>query len=379
MPNNARRWVARIILATAGLFIGVLLIELGARLLPANAAAEMLFNAPQNTPPGMYSNDHKTVFRPTPGFEGTMRSLGYKVPIRVNSLGLRGPEPVDNDQPRWLAMGDSFTFAAQVAERQSFVGLLAASQQVQLFNSGSDGYGTRHELARFRQLEAGLAPELVVLVFFTGNDFSDNLQWREALRRATKRPNGLAIMGGPQPLVTSFLNKNSVVYGMFKMRKRAKAMAEGRSPEVQRWRREMSIFHKSGERELRAGIDATRMPMEELRDRVERQGGKFMVAVASPAFAVEDHRTQATFKLVNLDLEQADLSAPEKATLRLLEELEIPSCSLDTPLRAAYAEGERLYLPYDGHWSAAGHAVVAQTLDACLAEQGLSNQLALGQ
>ena len=67
MPNNARRWVARIILATAGLFIGVLLIELGARLLPANAAAEMLFNAPQNTPPGMYSNDHKTIFRPTPG------------------------------------------------------------------------------------------------------------------------------------------------------------------------------------------------------------------------------------------------------------------------------------------------------------------------
>ena len=71
MASKARRWIGRGVLALAGLAIGVLVIEMGARLLPANAAAEMLFNAPQNTPPGMYSNDHQTVFRPTPGFEGT--------------------------------------------------------------------------------------------------------------------------------------------------------------------------------------------------------------------------------------------------------------------------------------------------------------------
>ena len=374
MASKARRWIGRGVLALAGLAIGVLVIEMGARLLPANAAAEMLFNAPQNTPPGMYSNDHQTVFRPTPGFEGTMRSLGYSVPIQVNSLGLRGPEPVNNEQPRWLALGDSFTFAAQVPEEQSFVGLLGDSQQVQLFNAGSDGYGTRHALARFRQLEDKLAPELVVLIFFTGNDFSDNEQWRDAIRRAKERPDGAAIMGGPKPPLRSFLNKNSVIYGMFNMRKRAKAMTDGKSPEVRRWRREMSIFHRSGRMELRKGIDTTRMPMEELRDRVERKGGRLMVAVASPAFAVEDHRTQATFELVNLDLSEAELAAPETETLKLLKELEIPSCSLDTPLRQAYAEGERLYLAYDGHWSPAGHLVVAQALEDCLTEHGLAEK-----
>lgn len=372
MANNARKWIARGVLSLVGLAIGVLLIELGARLLPANAAAEMLFNAPQNTPAGMYSNDHQTVFRPTPGFEGTMRSLGYSVPIRVNSLGLRGPEPTDGPEARWLAMGDSFTFAAQVPEEQSFVGLLAASLGVQLFNAGSDGYGTRHALARFRQLEGVLAPEVVVLVFFTGNDFSDNEQWRDAIRRAKGRPNGAAIMGGPKPVVTSFLNKNSVIFGMWKMRKRAKAMAEGQGPEVRRWRREMSIFHHSGRMELRKGIDTTRMPMTELKERVERQGGRLMVAVASPAFAVEEHRTKATFELVGLDLAEAELDNPELQTLKLLKELEIPSCSLDAPLRAAYAEGERLYLPYDGHWSPAGHVVVAGALEECLAEQGFT-------
>ena len=372
MANKARRWLARGVLVLGGLLVGIFLIEVGARLLPANAAAEMLFNAPENTPPGMYSNDHQTVFRPTPGFEGTMRSLGYRVPIRVNSLGLRGPEPTQDERPRWLAMGDSFTFAAQVPEEQSFVGLVADSQQVQLFNSGSDGYGTRHALARFRQLEAELEPELVVLVFFTGNDFSDNLQWRDAIRRAKDRPDGKAIMGGPKPAIGSFLNKNSVLFGMWKMRKRAKAMADNKEPEVRRWRQEMSIFHRSGHMELRRGIDATRMPLQELKDRVERQGGRIMVAVASPAFAVEDHRTKATFELVGLDLSQAELDGPEIETLKLLKELEIPACSLDEPLRKAYAEGERLYLPYDGHWSAAGHLVVAQTLEECLEEQGFS-------
>ena len=112
--------------------------------------------------------------------------------------------------------------------------------------------------------------------------------------------------------------------------------------------------------------------MEALRDRIARRDGQLMVAVASPAYAIEDHRTTATFELVGLTLEQKDLSAPEQATLGLLAELDIPACPLDPALRQSYEQGERPYLAYDGHWSAAGHKVVAQTLAGCVREHGLA-------
>ena len=50
-----------------------------------------------------------------------------------------------------------------------------------------------------------------------------------------------------------------------------------------------------------------------------------------------------------------------------LDELELQACDLSPALLAAAGDGP-LYYPWDGHWTAAGHAVVAQRLSACLAE-----------
>jgi hypothetical protein len=356
----------------------VVIIELGARLLPPSSAAHLQFNSLQNVPNGLYMNDHKVAFRPTPGFQGTMKTPGNKVDIRINSLGLRGPELQKDDRPVWLALGDSFTFAIQVAEEQSFVGLLSQDLGVQLLNAGSDGHGTEHELARFRQLKKPLSPEVVVLVFFTGNDFQNNLNWRGALAGSKKKPDQFVRMGEPKPPVRAFLNQNSLLWGMLQIHGRTEAKGKGKGKgkqgEMGGWRRDLSIFHRSGEVLLREGIEATRKPMQELRDQVERQGGQLMVVVASPAFAIEDHRTKATFELVGLPLEDKDLSAPEQATLVLLEELDIPACPLDSALRQAHTDGERSYLAYDGHWSVLGHQIVAETIGTCIREHGLAAQ-----
>ena len=368
---TTKRWALRVCLVVGGTLAGLLLVETGARLLPPSSAAQLLFNAHQNTPAGLYMNDHQVAFRPTPGFQGTMKSIGYEVDIRVNSHGLRGAELQEDERPVWLALGDSFTFAAQVPEHQSFVGLLGDELDVQLLNGGSDGHGTRHELARLRQLEEQISPEVVVVVFFTGNDFQNNVHWRSALMGARRRPDQMVALGEPKPRISSILNQNSVLWGMVQMHKRAQSLTQG-SKEAGGLRHDMSIFHRSGRKPLREGVEATRAPMQELRDRVSKRGGQLMVAVASPSYAVEDHRTKATFELVGLQLEQLDLSAPERATLGLLEELEIPACSLDPALRKAYADGERPYLSYDGHWSAAGHRVVAQSIGACVRGHGLT-------
>lgn len=366
--SSAKRWFFRGLLVLGGLITGGLLIELGARLLPADAAAELLFNAPDNAPNGMYSTDHAAAYIPTPGFDGEIHSLGYKVPLRVNSLGLRGPEPGAKSGHRWLALGDSFTFAAQVPEEQSFTQLLAAQLGVEVWNAGADGYGTEHERARYATLAPTLQPDTVLVVFFTGNDFNDNQQWPMALDMARRRPQGTVLNSGFRTPVQQALSRRSVLYGMWEMGQRRRKIASGESRDAERWKGELALFHNEGTGRLDQMLRSSRPSLRALRDQARKAGDRLIVAVASPAFAVEDHRTAATLELVGLDAAGAQVTAPEDGVMRMLQAEGIQGCALSPDLRAAYAAGEQVYLDFDGHWNARGHQIVAQSLAACAAQ-----------
>ena len=357
------------LLVLGGLLMGGLLIELGARLLPADAAAELLFNAPDNAPNGLYTSDHDAAYIPTPGFDGEIHSMGYRVPLRINSQGLRGPEIGPKEGPRWLVLGDSFTFAAQVPEEQTFTQLLAGKLGVEAWNAGADGYGTEHERARYRTLENTLAPDVVLVVFFTGNDFSDNQRWSNTLEMARRRPNGTVLSNGFRKPWQQAFSRRSVLYGMWEMGKRRRKIASGHSEDAQRWKSELALFHSQGSAELESMLRQSRPSIRSLRDQAKKAGDRLIVAVASPAFAVESHRTAATLGLVGLDPAGADLQAPEQAVVRMLQAERVQACPLSATLQEAYEGGEQVYLDFDGHWNARGHVLVAEALAACAAAQ----------
>jgi hypothetical protein len=78
-----------------------------------------------------------------------------------------------------LALGDSFTYGASADLGHSFVELVEAGIQEQgpgiVWNAGIPGTGTRQALATLETLFPIMEPDVVVLGFFVGNDFSDNL------------------------------------------------------------------------------------------------------------------------------------------------------------------------------------------------------------
>ena len=145
--------IKRIAQILAGLLCGVGCLELGIRTISPHAGSSFLFQAPENAPNGMYVRDKKLIYKPNPGFSAQSVSPGYSVPIRINSLSLRGGELAEKSNERWLVMGDSFGFSAQVSEEDHFIGQLNQTGLIEFLNGGADGYGTWQALLRYYWLE----------------------------------------------------------------------------------------------------------------------------------------------------------------------------------------------------------------------------------
>ena len=112
----------------------------------------------------------------------SVSASGDSFRLQINSTGQRGSELPPLSQPgvRLLFLGDSITFGADVPEEETFVKrvqdrLTSPEQRVTTINGGVPGYSTYQELAYHRYVGQQLRPDVVVLVFFNGNDFRDNM------------------------------------------------------------------------------------------------------------------------------------------------------------------------------------------------------------
>jgi len=106
-----------------------------------------------------------------------------RVPFRYNNLGFRdedvGPKPADRH--RIMMLGDSFIENLEVEYSKTFPFLLEKLVTARLPNwevtvVGSQGYSTAQELLAFRRFHELVSPDVVLLCFYCGNDFEDNLR-----------------------------------------------------------------------------------------------------------------------------------------------------------------------------------------------------------
>jgi lysophospholipase L1-like esterase len=109
----------------------------------------------------------------------------YRVPVRLNNFGLVGPDTT-LEKPagtfRIAFVGDSLTEAFQVNPEAAFskvvereLNIEQKEKKIEVLNFGVTSYGTVKEYYVFENQVLKYKPDLVLLGFFTGNDFSDNL------------------------------------------------------------------------------------------------------------------------------------------------------------------------------------------------------------
>jgi hypothetical protein len=186
-PAARRRngWLTGISLVGGSLIVSLLLGEVAVRVI---APQRLYYNVSQWDP--------DVGFTEIPKIRSLQHNHEYRMTIRINSRGLRDREFSFDKPPRTIrvgAFGDSFTFGEGVESEQTYPKLLeqlfahdarftSAGWRVEVLNFGIGKTGTSHQLAWYRKEGVRYHLDVVMLGFFAGNDFEDNVSGVYQLR-----------------------------------------------------------------------------------------------------------------------------------------------------------------------------------------------------
>jgi lysophospholipase L1-like esterase len=292
-----------------------------------------------------------------PGQESIFETQQFRTSVRINQAGLRDREHTyarSNDVKRILVIGDSFAWGYGVEESDRFSQRLEAALNVEVINAGVSGYSTDQELLWLRNEGIKYDFDLVILQM-AGNDIGDNDQ--QLVHTIYYKPQfvlqggQLVLKGTPVPQAS---NQAKSVYSLTQQSALAFFL-------VQRYFDLLSIYSSikhpvNGPKSAGSGASSTGEPFEltvtlidEMRDIAASKHANFMIV--------------ATNRWWN---------APAGVTYKdLIGSLRTNGFSvLDVEAMPGF-DPERMLIPDDGHWNAAGHGFVAQEIEAVIE----SNQL----
>ncbi len=350
------------LLAVAG--VGLLLAELLVRWL-----------APQpllSIEPGLYAADPPGQYRLNPGYRGTVTNgveFSHTVTIDLRGFRSTGREsaPAGAEVPLVSLLGDSFTFGHGVGDEETFAALLPRFTRgpLRVVNAGLPGIGVPRAIVRYQRHVRRLAPDVVVLVVFLGNDLSDARPDGEAIRIV----DGLIAPAATPTGWRSWLYRRSHLVRL--------TGSAGAAPAVGRLRRLLGLGEPFAMRTLRRemtnyaldpppSIEAARTATEEAIERLAatcRADGALLVAVLAPdRIQLAEASWRGALAMLRLDPAAFDSRRPQSVFVRLFERNDIPHLDLTPSFEAALQRGERLYFRHDRHWNARGHRLAAEEI-----------------
>jgi len=308
------------------------------------------------------------------------RELGFRVrprPGAVNHLGFNDDEPRPKGPSafRILCLGDSFnwmggrTWNYTVRLRQKLADRYRFTEVV---NAGYPAQGPeQHAIVLERHCQE-LAPDLVVLGFFVGNDFIDNVPGTKQIvvndvHHWVGAEGPLHLFG--QPLLpdsrvrAALLQAIQVSLALRRARREGSSgmMTEELFLELERARLRPWTRAGRADRHYRLAEGAAWAGLDRMRALLAKRGIGFVIAAfpdeiqVSPALLA---RVRARFGLDEGDI---DLDLPQWQLKEYAARYGLPYIDLLPRFRAAAAE-QVLYLERDSHWNPAGNALAADVL-----------------
>ncbi len=312
----------------------------------------------------------------------------YDVVVAINAKGLRGPDR-GYDKPagtrRVLILGDSFAEGYYVDEEQSARALLEAGLngggcgRSEVVNGATAGYSTDQESLFFGAEGKKYAPDLVVL-FLYYNDLYYNttgvgtggkpkpyfdVDGDRLVLRNVPVPERDGGPGGVKPWRGSYalrLLGDRTVNASPRLHRALAALGlvEPASAEPFREFWPYGLGHRD---EVEDMWRRTAVILKGLRDDVAASGGRLAVLYVPSRLEVNEESLRLTEERYNMGLAK-NRDRIANRLRRTCEILGVPFVDPRPALRAAEAAGTPAYFPGDGHWNAAGNAIVARELVA---------------
>jgi hypothetical protein len=348
----------------------------------------------------LYTPDVHCGSRLRPGYTGWYTREGRAF-IRINSHGLRDREHAFKkaaDVLRIAVLGDSYAEALQVPWEDAFWHVLEEKlqacgelhgRQVEVLNFGVSGYGTAQELQMLRHYVWQYEPDVVLLLFYPGNDVRNNSPELEpdAARPFFHQREGALVLDN------SFREQPAYVAArQYYASWRCRMVSHSRLLQLAReaWRRARAPSAAAAPVVgSEAGLDdeAYRTPASSSWTEAWDISERLIVAMADEC---REHSADFWLALatrgieVNPDAElrrqfQARVgqsgawSYPEQRLMALGERHGFPVVPLAAPLRRfamenkTYVHGFDNALPGQGHWNRSGHRIAGLTIaeDMC--------------
>jgi len=399
--RRARRWVLRLgamTLLFAGLFAG--LEALARRVVAVDPYA--IVPEKDSPAPAYFDSDPVLGIKAAPGFRGRFVHPDYKGElVTLGAQGFRGgdvPATKADGEKRVFVLGDSLTFGLGVEDGETFPALLEKKlgAPYRCVNAGLPAFGTFQELVVFEDSVAPLAPDLVVVAFYAGNDLDDNetrvrkleraglLEGRLDLGDAFREESTSGKRGGrarkesheekqtnPLPIRRAYWERSSALFRLVAGRIDAFLVARGLAdaPAVYNWSF-LQALEKKISTAAKREYGLTAEILSALRSRVEAAGARLALVVIPVKIQCEPDAFAKLCRQFNLKPDRFDAEQVGRLVVESARERKIPAFDALSLFRAAIERGEAPYFP-EGHLSRAGHELLAGALADFLAREGL--------
>jgi hypothetical protein len=324
-------------------------------------------------PAGLFRNDPDLVFALSPGFQGTLANPEYRTHVRIDALGLRGPDigPASRESIRLLGLGDSFVSAFNVEEKETFLAVAGAAlgrgmagRRVEIINAGTPNYGTWHELRVLRKLASRLEPDAAVLCVYVGNDLENNLNPQEArvegglLVERRHRPGIL-----PYPL-RSWLQRNSMTYVfLWNAWNQIRPWLGGTGTDPLRADKDLVAIEAPAY--VEEGYRVSGDLLRQVREEAAVRGTPLLVVLIPTEFQVYPERFARIFRHGGENSLRFDLELPSRRWKDLAQAAGLPVLDL-LPIFRSHASGPYLYMTLDGHLTVEGNRLAGEAIAAAL-------------
>jgi hypothetical protein len=361
----------------------------------------------------LYREDAGIGFSLRPGAEGWWREEGEAY-VKINSDGLRDREHPKQKPPgtlRVAVIGDSYAEALQVPAESAFWSIAEQKLQscgaldgrrVEFINFGVSGFSTARELITLRTRVRQYSPDVVVLLFTTGNDVRDNsptlsrkfeglplpyfvykdgeLVLDDSLIRRRNESWKFRLQQSSLGGALDWLRDHSRLVGLFDKarvafqtdnirRKGGRDAGAGFEPGI-----DAKVYVEPTDPAWQNAWRVTEALLLLVRDEADAQGAKLLVVTGSMGIQVyPDPSVRERFAR---ELGAQDLLYPDRRVAALGGRVGIEVLTLAPALRE-YAERNRVFLhgtDGSGHWNALGHRLVGELLAEKLCETTAKNR-----